>query len=369
MTASAQLNGNGYYRVKSAKQGRYINVIDNRGSISVATTSADMNALRTVLGFERVVSSPSSIIYVKKLSSNGYDLQSQGTGSYAIISHEIKILDKGDGSYWAYATASGMATQYLMDEEISWMWGTNDERRIIGNLDTTGKPDNKADWHIMPVTTADNNYFGLTPNVAVDGSYYQSFYASFPFAFASEGMSAYAVTTVDPERSAVVISELTGGVPAATPVIIKCSSVEPVNNKLNVGAAASSAVSSNLLKGVYFCNDVTDSRHRNVVENTATIRVLGKANDGSLAFVKATELAYIPANTAYITVPADAPEVLKVCTPGEYGDLVTGLDTPLSDEHAGDVYDLNGRKVRSASTTLEDLPKGVYIIGGRKVVK
>lgn len=33
------------------------------------------------------------------------------------------------------------------------------------------------------------------------------------------------------------------------------------------------------------------------------------------------------------------------------------------------VYDLNGRMVRSGSTSLEGLPRGIYIVGGRKVVK
>lgn len=33
-----------------------------------------------------------------------------------------------------------------------------------------------------------------------------------------------------------------------------------------------------------------------------------------------------------------------------------------------DVYDLNGRKVRSGSTSLEGLPRGIYIVGGKKVV-
>ena len=34
-----------------------------------------------------------------------------------------------------------------------------------------------------------------------------------------------------------------------------------------------------------------------------------------------------------------------------------------------DVYDLKGRKVRSAVTTLNGLPKGVYVVNGRKVIK
>lgn len=33
-----------------------------------------------------------------------------------------------------------------------------------------------------------------------------------------------------------------------------------------------------------------------------------------------------------------------------------------------DVYDLSGRKVKAAATTLDDLPKGVYIYNGKKVV-
>lgn len=33
-----------------------------------------------------------------------------------------------------------------------------------------------------------------------------------------------------------------------------------------------------------------------------------------------------------------------------------------------DVYDMSGRKIRHQATTLQDLPKGVYIVGGQKVV-
>jgi len=36
---------------------------------------------------------------------------------------------------------------------------------------------------------------------------------------------------------------------------------------------------------------------------------------------------------------------------------------------AHDIYDLNGRKVRSGSTSLEGLPRGIYIVGGKKVIR
>ena len=48
---------------------------------------------------------------------------------------------------------------------------------------------------------------------------------------------------------------------------------------------------------------------------------------------------------------------------------VDGIDAITADGRAqGDVYDLKGRKVRSAGTTMEGLPKGLYVIGGQKVI-
>lgn len=47
----------------------------------------------------------------------------------------------------------------------------------------------------------------------------------------------------------------------------------------------------------------------------------------------------------------------------------TGISIiPTSDTKSQDVYDLNGRKVRSGSMSLEGLPRGIYIVGGKKVV-
>ena len=47
----------------------------------------------------------------------------------------------------------------------------------------------------------------------------------------------------------------------------------------------------------------------------------------------------------------------------------TSITTVNSDAKAHDVYDLRGRKVRTGSTSLDGLPSGIYIIGGRKVIK
>jgi hypothetical protein len=312
LSASAQLTGDGYYRAQSSEQGRYINVMDNRGSVNLSTTDADMAALCTRAGFETIVSDPASIIYIKKMTT-GYDFQTQGTGSYSIISYEIKLSDMGDNKYWCSASHAGM-TKYLADEIINFM--STDEEKAKGKLVTNVSPgtayEKYLDWNVIPVS-AEGSYFGLQPNIAAGDSYYQTFYAAFPFTFYSEGMTAYYVKSIDETNGKVSVQEITGGVPTSTPVIVKCSSQDAASNKLNVGASASGTASGNKLTGVYFCNPDAGEKHTNVVAfDPTTMRVLGKAEDGTLAFVNNIDLAYIPANTAYIKVSSSAPSVLKV---------------------------------------------------------
>lgn len=344
LSANAQLNGDGYYRAQSSEQGRYIRIIDNRGSVNLQTTDADMEALRTRAGFENVVSDPATIIYIKKMNK-GYDFQSQGTGSYQIISYEVLLDDMGDNKYWCFASKSGM-TKYLADQLIDYEmlpWLDDEEKEEYlnhGRLVTNIAPDYEGgkylDWNILPVKDAEGFYFGLQPNVTASDGYYQTFYAAFPFTFLSEGMSAWYVSKVNEATGKVIIKEVTGGVPTSTPVIIKCASQNAASNKLNVGASTSGTADGNLLTGVYFCNPDAGPKHTNVVAYDAnTMRVLGTAADGSLAFVKDNNLKYIPANTAYITVSASAPAILKVTDkeeePAVPGDLsgdgeVTGQD-------------------------------------------
>ncbi len=47
----------------------------------------------------------------------------------------------------------------------------------------------------------------------------------------------------------------------------------------------------------------------------------------------------------------------------------TGIQGILTESRPSDVYDLRGRKVRSGATSLEGLPKGIYIVNGKKNVK
>lgn len=380
LSAYAQLNGNGYYRAQSSEQGRYIRIIDNRGSVNLSTTEADMEALRTKVGFENVVSDPATIIYIKKMNT-GYDFQSQGTGSYSIISYEVNI-EEMDGKYWCYASKAGM-TKYLADQVINYdmvPWLSPEEQEeylnnghLVTNISPSYQGGKYLDWNINPVKDAEGFYFGLQPNIVASDGYYQTFYAAFPFTFLSEGMSAWYVSKINEATGKVIISEVTGGVPTSTPVIIKCSSQSAASNKLNVGASTSGTADGNLLTGVYFCNPDAGPGHTNVVPfDPTTMRVLGTTADGSLAFVKNVDLAYIPANTAYITVSASAPDVLLVTdqdTPAVPGDLsgdgeVTGQDLVIEAN-----YILNNEFNEAADLNHDGVVSGQdYVILVNKVL-
>lgn len=373
LSAQAQL-ADGYYRIQNETTKRYATVIDGYGSVNMQTTDADLNALQTVLGFEEVESAPASVIYIKKING-GYDLQAQGIGSYNMIGYALQMIDFGDGTYGAYAETSGVRKD-LGDVAISTM--ASEQRNKYATIVTSSS---LISWYVKPVTSdSEDNYFGIKPTVQVGDKYYATFVACFPFTFASEGMKAYTIETVNEGKGMAIYKELTGTIEPGTPVIIECSSSEPKNNKLNISGAPAFGTKpltseGNALEGVYFCHykdDATDtpiptnSKHFDAVQyKQYTMRVLGKAANGSLAFVKDRSLQYIPANTAYITVSTSAPDALLVV------DEATGITNKVADDKVqnGNVYTLQGIKVAEDATSLDNLEKGVYIINGRKVVK
>ncbi len=372
--AFAQLPSSGYYRVQNAASERYVVLVDDRGSIDFATTDADLNALRTVKGFETVASNPASIIYAEKHNTREYILYAQGTDTYSIVSEYLRLYDNGDGTYKAYATNSG-ATKYLIDDP--------DLDTDPAHMYTGGRTSATGDWLVNPVSSADGYYFGITPDITVGNENYKMLYASFPFSFESSGMVAYYIDKSDIAADGTGYAELkqvtSSTIPAATPVIVQCSSLQASGNKLNPLTSSASAPSDNLLKGVYFCNDVRLSAHRNVVDyDPTTMRVLGVTSDGSLGMIKesSSSLAYIPANTAYLTVPSGFPSEMKLIAESDYdkvleehgGSATAAISSVRSSAEAKPgVYTLSGTKLSDSNTLPAELPAGLYIVGGKKV--
>ena len=186
-------------------------------------------------------------------------------------------------------------------------------------------------------------------------------YASFPFSLNSN-VKAYYPTEISGEY--VKVEELTTAVPGATPVIMECTSNVTSQNKVDLLTSTSASAPGNKLGGTYYCNDVKETtKHRNVVDyKPATMRVLGRAADGRLAFVTSPDLKYIPANKAYLTVPAGTPETLYVVK-----EIPSGIEQVQSDVKPvrKGVFTLSGQRV---ADTTDGLSHGVYIVDGQKVV-
>lgn len=306
----AQLSGDGYYRVKNVASERYITVKDNRGSINIQATTADLGAVELYKGFENVVSDPGSILYISQTSA-GYKFYSQGTDTYEIIGYYLKMMENSDGSYKAYQ-GNSYTVMYLGDKVTS--------PAVKGRLATNAKGQYR-DWYILPVSASSDNYFGLSPEVKTIDSYYASFYASFPFTVVSKDMQVFYIDKVD--NGMAVYKEVANGiVPNAMPVFVKCVSESPADNRLDIISNSVSTISNNKLAGVYFCNDNDDHLNR-IAYDAETMRVLGTAPDGSLAFIK-VNYDFLPANKSYLTVPQGSPDVIKVVSEEEYQNSIQG---------------------------------------------
>lgn len=313
MTTMAQSSytGDGYYRVKNVNTERYITVIDGYGKVDVQSTSADMGAIETVRDFENIVSDPASIIYIKQ-EGGGYNLFCQGVETYKMIHYYFHIgYVKRLDAYQVSASSAGL-TLSLSDTEKP-----GSVKSVVNTKD------NLINWYIQALSQEDNYYFGIDPDITIGSTYYKSFYASFPYSFASEGMKAYYVTMVDPVLKAAVWKEVsTKDVPAAMPVFIQCSAKGAASNKFDIHDSKETIPSdmSADMKGVYFLRDRSQKTnpHRFVTENdTATMRILGKTTDGSIGLVKCKD-QFIPKNTAYVVVPAGSPKEFKLMTQEEY---------------------------------------------------
>ena len=303
ITSSAQLNGDGYYRIQNVNSGRYISVTNNKVHVSGDGT-IDFTSLQTFSPFSRIVSDPSTVIYFQNINGK-YTLKAQGIDTYN-LTEQLLTITLRNGTYTASATQSGL-TKYLAD-------ALDD-----GNVGQVTDNNNKSrTWYILPVNDINGSYFGIEPSVYAGGRYHQTFYASFPFSFASSGMSAYYVSGVDHSLGIAIISEISGAVPASTPVIVSASSNQAAQNKFYIGTAAGTAPSNNQLTGVYFDRlDNINGIDNRVIINQNTMRLLGQTATGALGFVKSS-LTSVPHNTAYLSVPAGSPDEYRIMTQAQY---------------------------------------------------
>ncbi len=358
LSVNAQLSGDGYYRLKNVKSGRYARLIDNRGSINIESTSADLGALQTVLYFENVESDPATVMYISKLSNGEYNIATQGADLYSMMKFGIKVQKLGNGNYVAYQEQKGLR-KVLNDTPV---YNAND---IYGAV--LSNDDNYKEWQILPVSSESDNYIGIKPDVVADGKYYCAYYSGFPFKMVSAGMRAFYVSHVDSDYGICVIEEIDGTVPASTPVIVECTSESATDNRIELVAPNEhiAPISGNMLSGAYFQNN--SNKHRNRVDyNPESMRVIGADDSGKLCFLTDSELKAIAANSSYLVVDGAA-DRLEFMTQSEYDAFLIEAGVINREmEISSPVYSIGGQVLDVRSLPFEEFKRGIHIINGHK---
>lgn len=359
--ATAQLSGNGFYRVQNNASHRYITINDDIiGQVNTSSTTADLSNIVTWRGFDYVKSNPASIIYIESVGSK-YNLSAQGTSVYKIAGGRtyIDITDKGGNTYEFSVSYSGAKIKLYDDSKSA----------DKGGVRQSSSDQSYALWRMLPINTSDN-YLGLQPTVKVaDDEYYGTLFADYAFKRVSEGIKIYYINAEDEGRCR--LKEITSEViPAATPIIFKCSSNDPAQNMVMPVTDEAEKPTDNYLAGTYFAS--TTNKHKEYVEyDDATMHVLGVGADGQLSFVtaKSTDLVndgqHIPMNTCWLRLFNNLTGEFTVLDESQYAGIST-INTDANEVNPSKqgTYSLSG--VRMSNSEL--LKPGIYIQNGKKKV-
>lgn len=369
--AQAQLPGAGYYRVKNVSSGRYMSLSDNQSrGVDFNSCTADCGAMQTSKIMDNIYSDPGSIFYLDHISGVSYNVVGQGTSLHDIINYYIYISPVGS-YYKIYQEQKGQRITLSDFDDVE------ENESYVATLG------GKTTWYITPLNTTDN-YIGVKPTISVGDKHYAAVFAGYPYTLGT-GMKAYYINKVIENEGVVIIKELTGTIPANTPVLIECSSTDISKNQITPVPNSDAAPSDNLAIGVYFCLGDRWSAHYNSTKfDPSTMRVLSLNTYGNLAVSTSTQnlktvmieprgadgkhltVTAIPANSWYIPVSSSAPSELKLVTAEQYA---TGIkDITVKPASLYNVYTLEGVQIKKNATSISDLHQGIYIINGKKVV-
>lgn len=369
--AQAQLDGAGYYRVKNVTSGRYMSLSDDHSrGVDFNSCTADCGAMQTSKIMDNIYSDPGSIFYLDHIDGVSYNVVGQGTSLHDIINYYIYISPVGS-YYKIYQEQKGQRVTLSDLDDVE-----EDESYVA----TTG---GKTTWYITPLNTTDN-YIGVKPTISVGDKHYAAVFTGYPYTLGA-GMKAYYINKVIEKEGVVIIKELTGTIPAKTPVLIECSSTDISKNQITPVLNSVAVPSDNVAKGVYFCLGDRWSAHYNSTKfDPSNMRVLSLNTYGNLAVSTSTQnlktvmiepkgadgkhltITAIPANSWYIPVSSSAPSELKLVTAEQYA---TGIkDITVKPASLYNVYTLEGVQIKKNATSISDLHQGIYIINGKKVV-
>ncbi len=319
--AAAQYSGPGFYRVQNASTHSYICI---KGTQYQKSTYPDAFWPCVLMQKDSAqVTDPGSIIYIP--GTEDTSLYGQGVDTYSLTKmwldvEPASVNEEGKPSYIA-------TTEYYdpqLNKVIRCIFRDRGNGFTAGTIEKT-----ESRWWIEPVNeeSLEFSYFGVKPTSDAikdaDGYYWTTLCCDFAVTIPVDGgvEGAYTIETVvklnDGKHYAAPFKLYGQGetVPAATPVLLKCTSPYASDNKLiPTGEVANNTtfpVSNCMLDGNYFStftnyadlNDMSVTKVYTPTQATKADRgylVLGVDDQGKVCFRPQEDGTYMAANTAWL---------------------------------------------------------------------
>ncbi|MBR0492975.1 MAG: chitobiase/beta-hexosaminidase C-terminal domain-containing protein [Muribaculaceae bacterium] len=371
LPAMAQLNGTGYYRFRNAQYStEYISMSNDLFNYTtcISTACGGLSQAASAGGQARAMACvgkyletdihmindadiivPGSVVYAKKKNTNSsnyeYNLIGQGTSLLTLTTGtypgtaQLKFEDR----YITIQAVSGSGANTLYTASIELKSSTYvifvgypnlGIRYLIDDNGTFSVNESSsatnAKWYIEPIT-----HFNVQPEVELNGKWYTTIKVPFAFTLSGSVEKAYKITAVT--GGVLSYQEISGTIPAGTPVLLQCGSPNAADCQLipsgapdftapdvSITSAAPRATDvttpteDNLLAGTYYCNtdgtmsfptpSGTSSFNANHYTAISGKYVIGKNANGKLGFIAATGTA-MPANKAWLTSAGVFPTV------------------------------------------------------------
>lgn len=238
------------------------------------------------------------------------------------------------------------------DAKIDHIYEIKEGYQAAGNIYTLKVTnDNNTQITKIVVYAKDETVAGAI-NIATEEGY-GTFYTDKNYVL-PQGLTAFGYTSIDGNTLTKSVEYVAGDiVPANTAVVVK--GAKGSYNYYNTEEAATKTIEKNLLKGV-----TTDTK----IEAASGVKryILTRADDGILAFYRTnTGNINVKANRAYLEVPT-AMAVASFSLEGS----ATGINNVVTTAAKQGIYTISG--VRLNATTTKELPAGIYIVDGKKVI-
>lgn len=304
-------------------------------------------------------------------SNSGHKILSDNTGRCLIFGKKDATLSLPAFPFavskikvFGRDNASGQVTQniFVGGEEVSTqttsakidhIYEIKEGYQAAGNIYTLKVTSANNTQIIKIVVYAKDKTVAGAINIATEEGY-GTFYTDKNYVL-PQGLTAFGYTSIDGNNTLTKSVEYVAGdiVPANTAVVVK--GAKGSYNYYNTEEVATKVIKKNLLKGV-----TTDTKIE--VSNNVKRYILTRADDNILAFYRTNSgTINVKANRAYLEVPT-AMAVASFSLEGS----ATGINNVVTTAAKQGIYTISG--VRLNATTTKELPAGIYIVDGKKVI-